>query len=100
MVRDQQDVIAKLTKQLEEILNTGHRKPTKTSGVLEKVLRRASYTISRDTDDVDTITRSLVNNRNPTILQARRLGNSRSVIIALEGGIVPYYVYYRGNEYK
>lgn len=44
MVRDQQDVIAKLTKQLEEILNTGHRKPTKTSEVLEKVPRPASLT--------------------------------------------------------
>ncbi|KAH9379141.1 hypothetical protein HPB48_019210 [Haemaphysalis longicornis] len=44
MVRDQQDVIAKLTKQLEEILNTGHRKPTKTSGVLEKIPRPASLT--------------------------------------------------------
>ncbi|KAH9379076.1 hypothetical protein HPB48_016524 [Haemaphysalis longicornis] len=44
MVRDQQDVIAKLTKQLEEILNTGHRKPTKTSRVLEKVPRPASHT--------------------------------------------------------
>ncbi|KAH9384339.1 hypothetical protein HPB48_026341 [Haemaphysalis longicornis] len=53
-----------------------------------------------DTDDADAITRSLVNSRNPTILQARRLGTSRSVIIAFEGGTVPYYVYYRGTEYK
>ncbi|KAH9360919.1 hypothetical protein HPB48_003582 [Haemaphysalis longicornis] len=37
-----------------------------------------------DTDDADTITCSLDNNRNPTILQARRLGTSRSVIIAFE----------------
>lgn len=53
-----------------------------------------------DTDDEDIITRSLVNARNPTILQARRLGTTRSVIIAFDHGEVPYYVYYRGTEYK
>ncbi|KAH9379032.1 hypothetical protein HPB48_014502 [Haemaphysalis longicornis] len=53
-----------------------------------------------DTDDEETITRSLVNSRNPTILQARRLGTTHSVIIAFDHGEVPYFVYYRGTEYK
>ncbi|KAH9367182.1 hypothetical protein HPB48_013820 [Haemaphysalis longicornis] len=53
-----------------------------------------------DTDDEETITRSLVNSRNPTMLQARRLGTTHSAIIAFDHGEVPYFVYYRGTEYK
>ncbi|KAH9371001.1 hypothetical protein HPB48_016990 [Haemaphysalis longicornis] len=53
-----------------------------------------------DTDDEDTITRSLVNTRHPTVLQARRPSTTHSVIIAFEHGEVPYFVYYRGTEYK
>lgn len=44
MVRDQQDVIAKLTKQLEEILITGHRTPTTSPWVLGKTPQPASLT--------------------------------------------------------
>ncbi|KAH9363098.1 hypothetical protein HPB48_014120 [Haemaphysalis longicornis] len=39
-----------------------------------------------NTYDEETITRSLVNSRNPTILQARRLGTTHSVIIAFDHG--------------
>lgn len=53
-----------------------------------------------DTDSADDITRSLVNRRNPTILQARRLGSSNTAIIVFEGVRVPHYVYYRGAEYR
>ncbi|CAN7990224.1 unnamed protein product, partial [Ixodes pacificus] len=52
------------------------------------------------TDSDEDIMRSLVNRRNPTILQARRLGTSNTAIIAFEGEQVPYYVYYRGAEYR
>ncbi|KAH9359503.1 hypothetical protein HPB48_016685 [Haemaphysalis longicornis] len=51
-----------------------------------------------DTDDADAITRSLINIRNTTILQARRLSTSRSVIIAFEGGNVAYCLYFPGTE--
>ncbi|KAH9378391.1 hypothetical protein HPB48_017179 [Haemaphysalis longicornis] len=50
-----------------------------------------------NTDDEETISRSLVNSRNPTILQARRLGTMHSVIIAFDHGEVPYFVYYPGT---
>ncbi|KAG0428346.1 hypothetical protein HPB47_024663 [Ixodes persulcatus] len=52
------------------------------------------------TDSDEDITRSLVNRRNPTILQARRLGASNTSIIAFEGEQGLYYVYCRGAEYR
>ncbi|XP_077550568.1 uncharacterized protein LOC144163645 [Haemaphysalis longicornis] len=53
-----------------------------------------------DYDTADDITRSLVYKKNPAILQARRMGKTNSVIIVFEGRRVPYYVYYRGAEYR
>lgn len=53
-----------------------------------------------DYDTPDDITKSLVYRKNPTILQARRMGKSSSVIILFEGNKVPYYVYYRGAEMR
>lgn len=53
-----------------------------------------------DYDTPDDITKSLVYRKNPTILQARRMGKSSSVIILFEGSKVPYYVYYRGAEMR
>ncbi|KAH9376379.1 hypothetical protein HPB48_001766 [Haemaphysalis longicornis] len=46
----------------------------------------------------EMISRSLVNKRNPTILQARRMGKTNSVVIVFEGEKVPYFVYYRTTE--
>lgn len=51
-------------------------------------------------DTADDITRSLVYKKNPTILQARRMGNTNSVVIIFEGKRVPHFVYYRGAEYR
>lgn len=51
-------------------------------------------------DTADDITRSLVYKKNPTILQARRMGKTNSVVIIFEGKRVPYFVYYRGAEYR
>lgn len=51
-------------------------------------------------DSADDITRSLVYKKNPTILQARRMGRTNSVIIIFEGTTVPHYIYYRGAEYR
>lgn len=51
-------------------------------------------------DSDEDISRSLVYKRNPTILQARRMGRTNSVVIVFEGEAVPYYVYYRGAEYR
>lgn len=46
-----------------------------------------------DYDYPQDITKSLVYSKNPTILQARRMRKSSSVIILFEGSRVPYYVY-------
>lgn len=51
-------------------------------------------------DTQEDITKSLVNSKNPAILQARRMGKTSSVIIVFEGTKVPHYVYYRGAEYR
>ncbi|KAL1474876.1 hypothetical protein MTO96_037702 [Rhipicephalus appendiculatus] len=51
-------------------------------------------------DNQEDIEKSLVNQRNPTILQARRMGLTDSVVIVFEGSFVPYFVYYRGAEYR
>lgn len=53
-----------------------------------------------DYDSAEDITRSLVCQKNPTILQARRMGRTNSAIIIFEGNTVPYYIYYRGAEYR
>lgn len=51
-------------------------------------------------DNDAAIMASLVCTQNPTILQARRLGTSKSAIILFEGNKVPHFVYYRGAEYR
>ncbi|XP_075534351.1 uncharacterized protein LOC142568178 [Dermacentor variabilis] len=51
-------------------------------------------------DTEEDITNSLVYKKNPTILQARRMGSTNSVLIVFDGKQVPYHVYYRGAEYK
>ncbi|KAH7985883.1 hypothetical protein HPB49_026240 [Dermacentor silvarum] len=51
-------------------------------------------------DTAKDITKSLIYKKNPTILQARRMSNTSSVIIIFEGPKVPFYVYYRGAEYR
>ncbi|KAH9369022.1 hypothetical protein HPB48_002632 [Haemaphysalis longicornis] len=51
-------------------------------------------------DSAEDIARSIVYSRNPTALHARRMGRTNSVIIAFSGNRVPYFVYYRGAEYR
>ncbi|KAH8022351.1 hypothetical protein HPB51_023422 [Rhipicephalus microplus] len=51
-------------------------------------------------DNQEDIEKALVNQRNPTILHARRMGLTDSVFIVFEGLFVPYFVYYRGAEYR
>lgn len=53
-----------------------------------------------DYDTPQDIEKSLVNRKNPTILHARRMGRTDSVVIVFEGKKVPHYVYYRGAEYR
>lgn len=53
-----------------------------------------------DYDGAEDISRSLLYKKNPTILQARRMGRTNSVLIVFEGSKVPHYVYYRGAEYR
>lgn len=43
---------------------------------------------------------SLIQRRNPSILSARRLGTTNSVLIIFEDEKVPYHVYYQGAEYR
>ncbi|KAH9376047.1 hypothetical protein HPB48_022587 [Haemaphysalis longicornis] len=51
-------------------------------------------------DSPEDIARSVVYSRNPTALHARRMGQTNSAIIAFSGSKVPYFVYYRGAEYR
>ncbi|KAL1447416.1 hypothetical protein MTO96_044302 [Rhipicephalus appendiculatus] len=52
-------------------------------------------------DCPENISASLVNDRNPTILQAlRRMGKTNTALILFDGDQVPFPVYYRGAEYK
>ncbi|KAH7964170.1 hypothetical protein HPB51_027592 [Rhipicephalus microplus] len=48
----------------------------------------------------EDISASLVHDRSPTILQARRMGKTNTILIVFDGDQVPFYVYYRGGEYK
>ncbi|KAG0418625.1 hypothetical protein HPB47_004702 [Ixodes persulcatus] len=52
-----------------------------------------------DYDTVEDITKSPIYKMNPPILQVRRMANTNSVIITFEGPKLPFYVYYRGEEY-
>ncbi|KAH8022015.1 hypothetical protein HPB51_020625 [Rhipicephalus microplus] len=49
-------------------------------------------------DNQEDIEKSLANQRNPTILHARCMGLTDSVVIVFEGLLVPYFLYYRGAE--
>lgn len=51
-------------------------------------------------DSDEDINKSLKYRKNPTILTARRMGKTNSAIIIFEGSQVPYFVYYRGAEYR
>ncbi|KAH9380090.1 hypothetical protein HPB48_009913 [Haemaphysalis longicornis] len=51
-------------------------------------------------DSPEDIARSVVYSRNPTALHARRMGQTNSAIIPFSGSKVPYFVYYRGAEYR
>lgn len=51
-------------------------------------------------DTQEDIARSLVNKRNPTVLQARRMGHTNSPIIVFEGGKVPHCIFYCKAEYR
>ncbi|KAH7981201.1 hypothetical protein HPB49_022362 [Dermacentor silvarum] len=53
-----------------------------------------------EAESEEDITKSLVNIRNPTILQARRMCKTTSVVIVFKDEEVPYFVYYRGTEYR
>ncbi|KAH7986323.1 hypothetical protein HPB49_026021 [Dermacentor silvarum] len=48
-----------------------------------------------DYDTPEDIERSLVNERNPGILHAKRMGRTNLAIIVFRGTYVPHYVYYR-----
>lgn len=47
-------------------------------------------------DSAEEITRALVNDDNPSILAAHRLGQTGSVVILFDGNRVPFHVYYEG----
>ncbi|KAH8026758.1 hypothetical protein HPB51_024307 [Rhipicephalus microplus] len=51
-------------------------------------------------DSPEDISASLANDRNPTILQARRMGKTNTVLIVFDDDQVPFLVYYQGAEYK
>lgn len=53
-----------------------------------------------DYDTPEDIERSLVNERNPGILHAKRMGRTNLAIIVFRGTYVPHYVYYRSYEYQ
>ncbi|KAH7942342.1 hypothetical protein HPB49_023153 [Dermacentor silvarum] len=53
-----------------------------------------------ESESQEDIEKSLVTNRNLTILYARRMGRTNSIVIVIEGAHVPHYVYYRGAEYR
>ncbi|KAH9364187.1 hypothetical protein HPB48_006287 [Haemaphysalis longicornis] len=51
-------------------------------------------------DSPKDIARSVVYSQNPTALHDRRMGQTNSAITAFSGSKVPYFVYYRGAEYR
>ncbi|KAH7979720.1 hypothetical protein HPB49_010693 [Dermacentor silvarum] len=53
-----------------------------------------------ESESQEVIEKSLVTERNPTILHARRMGRTNSIVIVFEGTHVPHYAYYRGAEYR
>ncbi|KAH7977979.1 hypothetical protein HPB49_004113 [Dermacentor silvarum] len=48
-----------------------------------------------ENESQEVIEKSLVTDRNPTILHARRMGRTNSIVIVYEGTCVPHYVYYQ-----
>ncbi|KAH9373019.1 hypothetical protein HPB48_003397 [Haemaphysalis longicornis] len=51
-------------------------------------------------DSDEDISKGLKYSQNPTILTARRMGKTNSAIIIFERSQDPYFVYYRGAEYR
>ncbi|KAH7968869.1 hypothetical protein HPB52_012066 [Rhipicephalus sanguineus] len=48
----------------------------------------------------DDIERHLVNEQNPTLLHAKRMGKTANAIVVFEGSVVPHYIYYNGTEHR
>ncbi|KAH7940543.1 hypothetical protein HPB49_001663 [Dermacentor silvarum] len=46
----------------------------------------------RESESQDLVEKSQVTDRNPTILYARRMGRTNSIVIVFEGTHVPHYV--------
>ncbi|KAH7943449.1 hypothetical protein HPB52_008600 [Rhipicephalus sanguineus] len=53
-----------------------------------------------DEDSPDDIERHLVNEHNPTLLHAKRMGKTANAIVVFEGSVVPHYIYYNGTEHR
>ncbi|KAH7943685.1 hypothetical protein HPB52_009995 [Rhipicephalus sanguineus] len=53
-----------------------------------------------DEDSNDDIERHLVNEHNPTLLHAKRMGKTANAIVVFEGSVVPHYIYYNGTEHR
>ncbi|KAH6945795.1 hypothetical protein HPB50_009953 [Hyalomma asiaticum] len=65
-----------------------------------KIRRKGSSEGYRTTIPPEDIEKSLVNERNPRILRAKRMGCTNHAIIVLQGMYVPRYMYYRSCEYR
>lgn len=52
-----------------------------------------------DEDTLGDIERHLVNEHNPTLLHAKRMGQTANVIVVFQGSVVPHYVYYNRIEH-
>ncbi|KAL1477785.1 hypothetical protein MTO96_035480 [Rhipicephalus appendiculatus] len=53
-----------------------------------------------DEDSPEDIERHLVNEHNPTLLHAKRMGNTANAIVVFQGSVVPHYIYYNGMEHR
>ncbi|KAL1484909.1 hypothetical protein MTO96_049918 [Rhipicephalus appendiculatus] len=51
-------------------------------------------------DSPEDIERHLVNEHNPTLLHAKRMGNTANAIVVFQGSVVPHYIYYNGMEHR
>lgn len=53
-----------------------------------------------DEDSPEDIERHLVNEHNPSLLHAKRMGSTAHAIVVFEGSVVPRYIYYNGTEHR
>ncbi|KAL1467856.1 hypothetical protein MTO96_025942 [Rhipicephalus appendiculatus] len=53
-----------------------------------------------DEDSPEDIERHLVKEHNPTLLHAKRMGNTTNAIVVFQGSVVPHYIYYNGMEHR